>query len=83
MCMTDTITQENLYLLLPFKVSYMAEMLNEDCGVGLIEAVKKIYSSATYQRLEREESKAWNLGPATLYYDLMHEPQNNPQSTVL
>ena len=61
----------------------MAEMLNEDCGVGLIEAVKKIYSSATYQRLEREESKAWNLGPATLYYDLMHEPKTNPQGAVL
>ena len=81
--MTDTITQENLYLLLPFKISYMAEMLNEEHGVGLIDAVKMIYSSATYQQLEREDSKAWNLGPATLYYDLMHESPINPQGAVL
>lgn len=73
--MNDNITQDNLHLLLPFKISYMADMLNEDRGISLIEAIKQIYSSATYKQLEREESKAWTLGPATLYYDFTCEPQ--------
>lgn len=71
--MNESITQDNLYLLLPFKVSYMADMLKEDKNISLVDAIKQIYSSATYKRLEREESKAWNLGPATLYYDFTHE----------
>ncbi len=73
----DTITQDNLYLLLPFKISYMAVMLKEDRNISLIEAIRQIYSSETYKRLEREESKAWNLGPATLYYDLTHESRKD------
>lgn len=75
--MNDTITQDNLYLLLPFKISYMADMLKEDKNISLIDAIKQIYSSATYKRLEREESKAWNLGPATLYYDFTRESKRN------
>ncbi|MCM1030507.1 MAG: hypothetical protein NC410_03555 [Oscillibacter sp.] len=75
--MNDTITQDNLYLLLPFKISYMAVMLKEDRNISLIEAIRQIYSSETYKRLEREESKAWNLGPATLYYDLTHESRKD------
>ena len=73
----DTITQDNLYLLLPFKISYRAVMLKEDRNISLIEAIRQIYSSETYKRLEREESKAWNLGPATLYYDLTHESRKD------
>lgn len=73
----DTITHDNLYLLLPFKISYMAVMLKEDRNISLIEAIRQIYSSETYKRLEREESKAWNLGPATLYYDLTHESRKD------
>lgn len=71
--MNDTITQDNLYLLLPFKISYMADMLKDDKNISLIDAIKQIYSSATYKQLEREESKVWNLGPTTLYYDLTRE----------
>lgn len=71
--MNDTITQDNLYLLLPIKISYMADMLKEDQNISLIDAIKQIYSSETYKQLEREESKAWNLGPTTLYYDFTRE----------
>lgn len=67
------ITQENLYLILPLKISLVADMLQEDHKINCIEAIKQIYSSKMYKRLEREESKAWTLGPATLYYDLIHE----------
>lgn len=75
--MNETITQDNLHLLLPFKISYMADMLKEDRNISLTDAIRQIYSSATYKQLEREESKAWNLGPATLYYDFINEPHTD------
>ncbi len=67
------ITQENLYLIIPLKVSVVAGMLQEDSGMDCVEAIKRIYSSKMYRRLEREETKTWTLGPTTLYYDLIHE----------
>ena len=39
------ITQDNLYLLLPSKVSWLAGMLSEDTGAGVVEAVRRIYNS--------------------------------------
>lgn len=71
--MKETIDQESLYLLLPIKVGYLAGMLSRDQNTTLPDAIRTIYSSGTYKRLEREESKDWTLGPATLYYDLKHE----------
>ncbi len=61
------ITDKNLYLILPGKVSKMAMMYASDFGVSIAEAVKLIYLSATYRELEREDSKLWHLGPVALY----------------
>jgi hypothetical protein len=61
------ITQDNLYLLLPSKVSLMAEMLCDDTGISIVEATKRIYASKTYKQLEHEETKLWHLGPVALY----------------
>ncbi len=61
------ITDKNLYLILPGKVSKMAMMYASDFGVSISEAVKLIYLSATYRELEREDSKLWHLGPVALY----------------
>lgn len=61
------ITQDNLYLILPSKVSRMAEMLAEDSGKSIVQAVKDIYHSEVYKRLERESTKQWHLGPVALY----------------
>jgi hypothetical protein len=71
--MIETITQNNLYQILPLKICLVAEFLQEDEGLSTVETIKKIYSSETYKRLERESSKAWWLGPTTLYYDLREE----------
>ena len=68
--MIPTITQENLYLLLPSKVCWLADMLTEDKGISLIDAIKQIYASETYKQLEREETKLWHLGPVDLYTEL-------------
>jgi len=64
------ITQDNLYLILPSKVSRMAEMLADDNDISIIDAVKQIYASEVYQRLEQESTKQWHLGPVALYQEM-------------
>lgn len=66
--MTDRkITSENLYLLLPGKVSKMAVMYASDFGQSITEALDRIYQSKTYRQLEDEETKLWHYGPVALY----------------
>lgn len=65
------ITQDNLYLILPSKVSRMAEMLAEDSGRSIVQAVKDIYHSEVYKRLEQESTKRWHLGPVALYQEFL------------
>mgnify|MGYP000017874607 FL=1 len=66
--MTDRkITSQNLYLLLPGKVSRMAVMYASDFGLSITEALNRIYRSETYRQLEDEETKLWHYGPVALY----------------
>lgn len=67
--MNLTITQQNVHLLLPSKLSWMANMLAEDKGISIVKAMKILYSSELYARLENESTKAWHLGPVALYQD--------------
>ena len=67
------INQDNLYLLLPGKIAWMTEMLMEDKDVSIVDAIREIYSSATYKKLETESSKIWHLGPVALYEKLSEE----------
>ena len=69
--MNLNVNQENLYLFLPSKISWMASMLSEDRGISISEAIKAIYASDTYRRLETENTKLWHLGPVALYEDIM------------
>lgn len=64
------INQENLYLILPSKVAWMTDMLTEDKHISVVEAIKKIYASDTYRRLENEATKLWHWGPVALYQEL-------------
>ena len=61
------VTQDNLYLLLPSKVSWLADMLCADKHISVIEAMRQIYSSKMYKQLEQESSKRWHEGPVSLY----------------
>ena len=61
------ITQQNLYLLLPSKMSWLATMLAEDRGISIVEAMTILYSSSFYDRLSDESTKLWHLGPVALY----------------
>lgn len=57
-----TITQDNLYLLIPSKLSWMANMLSEDKGVCIVDAMKALYSSEVYSKLEDESTKEFRSG---------------------
>ena len=61
------VTQQNLYLLLPSKISWLATMLAEDRGISIVEAMTILYSSSFYARLADESTKLWHLGPVALY----------------
>lgn len=65
--MNREITNKNLYLLLPSKVSQLARIYAEDKGVNYLDALRYIYHSKTYKQLEEEETKLWHLGPVALY----------------
>ena len=71
--MNLTITQENVHLLLPSKLSWMANMLAEDRGISIVEAMKLLYASDVYSRLEQESTKTWHLGPVAVYQDFKSE----------
>lgn len=65
------ITQNNLHLLLPSKVAWIVDMMIED-GIDTVEALRRIYLSETYRRLETESTKLWHLGPVALYQELTY-----------
>ena len=45
-------------------------MLSEDKNVSIADAIKEIYASNTYRRLETEETKLWHWGPVALYEEM-------------
>ena len=60
------ITNKNLYLLLPSKVSRVAQIYAHEHHVTLIEAMRRFYHSDTYKRLADETTKLWHYGPVAL-----------------
>ena len=71
--MNLTITQDNLYLLLPLKMAWLASMLSEDKGISVVDAIKRLYSSEMYKKLQDESTKYWHLGPVALYEEFLEE----------
>lgn len=67
------ITDKNLYLLLPGKVSRLAQIYAREHHVSLIEALRCFYRSDTYKRLADETTKLWHYGPVTLYQEFLDE----------
>lgn len=65
--MNLNISQSNLHLLLPGKVTALARFYAEDHQCTLFEAVRYIYTTPLYQRLSDESTKLWHLGAVTLY----------------
>ncbi len=66
------ICQENVYLLLPNKVAQLANRLIEN---GLandeVSAIRMVYNSLVYSKLEVEKTKYWWFGVNALYEELI------------
>ena len=71
--MSATITQDNLYLLLPCKIGWLAQWMVEDRGISTAEAINRMYRSRLYKKLSTESTKYWHLGPVDLYEELKQE----------
>lgn len=64
--MIKAVTQDTLYLILPYKVSQLAMLYAEKFAISTKEALIRIYSSKTYHELEKERTKLWHFGPVAL-----------------
>lgn len=71
--MSVPITQDNLYLLLPIKVGWLAAWLSEDEGISIAKAIHLIYHSELYKKLSDESTEYWHYGPVDLYNELREE----------
>lgn len=68
--MIGEINQQNLYLLLPSKVSRMAGFVQEHSNISLVDSIKTVYLSDTYKNMEQEKTKLWHFGPVDLYQNM-------------
>lgn len=71
--MIGEINQDNLYLILPSKISCLANILVEQESLSLVNAIKLIYASDLYKKLQQENTKMWHLGPVALYEEFISE----------
>lgn len=69
--MINAVTQETLYLILPYKVGQLAADYARRAGISLREALRYVYSSRTYEDLQTESTKLWHLGPVALLQHLL------------
>lgn len=67
------ITQDNLYLILPGKVSWVVCFYAQEHQVPLIDVLRLFYRSETYKCLADESTKYWHFGPVALYQEWMEE----------
>lgn len=61
------VTQKNLHLFLPGKIANVAGIIADNEHCSTLEAMQRFYASATYQGLQKEETKLWHLGAVALY----------------
>lgn len=71
--MSAKITQDNLYMLLPLKIGWLAPWLSEDKGISLTEAINRVYRSKLYKKLSNASTLYWQLSPVDLYNELKME----------
>ena len=62
-----TVTQENIHLFIPGKVSKICAQLAKSQNLSLNEAILKFYNSPVYETLSRESSKLWQEGWVYIY----------------
>ena len=67
------ITDKNLYLLLPGKVSRLAQLYAQEHYVPIVKVLRQFYHSDTYKALADEKTKLWHCGPVDLYKQFSDE----------
>ena len=72
------INQSNVRLMIPGKIAWLAEYLQNDYGYTLQESLKIIYHSNMYKKLATESTKYWHYGPVYLYEELKDEMSSLP-----
>ena len=75
--MNREITDKNLYLLLPSKVSLFVQLYIKEHGGSIIDAIRQFYHSNTYKALEKENTKLWHYGSEALYEEFMDKKWKN------
>jgi len=70
--MTKIEFKATLQMLIPMVIQTIIEKNN----ITPIEAVKLLYSSILYEKLEKESTKLWHLSPLALY-ELLEMEKNN------
>lgn len=71
------INKNNLYLLLPGKISRLAQIYAQEHNVTMLEGLLRFYHSETYKRLADESTKLWHYGPVALYQEFSEELKKN------
>jgi len=71
--MNTKITQDNLYMLLPLKIGWLAPWLSENKNISLTDAINRIYRSKLYKKLSTASTLYWQLSPVDLYNELKTE----------
>lgn len=61
------VTQKNVHLFIPGKVSKICSELARKENLSLNESILKFYNSAAYETLSRESSKLWQEGWVYVY----------------
>lgn len=67
------VTQDNVHRELPFQVEWIAQYIQDYQHLGLSEALRAIYMSEMYSRLEEASTALWMAGPVCLYEQLCDE----------
>ncbi|MBQ1670585.1 MAG: hypothetical protein II070_02215 [Treponema sp.] len=70
------VTQKNVHLFIPNKVSKICSELARTENLSLNESILKFYNSSAYETLSRESSKLWQEGWVYVY-----QMMGNPQTT--
>lgn len=65
--MIPEITQNNVRLFIPYKVSKICNYICENEKISPQQAIKKFYKTQTAHLLGKEDSKLWQLGWVCLY----------------
>lgn len=73
--MIPEITQKNVHMFIPYKVSKICAEICKDENISAKNAVQKFYKTKLSRRLGQEDSKLWHCGWVTLY-EMYLEEQN-------